>query len=135
MAGASIYCASKFAVMGFSEALAQELQAYNIKFTAVAPGSFRTDFLDTSSARFGTVEMQEYSDFSNAIRAGAAANNHAQSGDPAKLDVAIVALALSADAPLRFLADSDALKSGTEHLRSALTEIERWKVLSTSTDN
>ena len=46
---ASIYCATKFAVEGFSECLALELAPFNIGVTIVEPGFFRTDFLDSSS--------------------------------------------------------------------------------------
>ncbi|MEH6798736.1 MAG: SDR family oxidoreductase [Halopseudomonas sabulinigri] len=50
MAGASVYCASKFAVSGFSEALAQEVSSFGIKVTVVQPGAFKTDFLDPTES-------------------------------------------------------------------------------------
>ncbi len=46
MGGAALYCASKFAVEGFSESLVQEVTQFGIKVTLVEPGVFRTDFLD-----------------------------------------------------------------------------------------
>lgn len=62
MGGAALYCSSKFAVAGFSEALAQEVAGFGIKVTSVAPGAFRTDFLDASSARFGNNQLTDYAD-------------------------------------------------------------------------
>jgi NAD(P)-dependent dehydrogenase (short-subunit alcohol dehydrogenase family) len=44
-AGWGIYCSTKFAVEGFSEALAQEVKPLGIAVTIVEPGYFRTDFL------------------------------------------------------------------------------------------
>ncbi len=43
-----LYHASKFAVEGLSETLAQELQSFGIKVTIVEPGSFETDFANRS---------------------------------------------------------------------------------------
>ena len=41
----SIYCASKWAVEGFTEAVAAELKPeWNIKLTCIEPGGFRTDW-------------------------------------------------------------------------------------------
>lgn len=60
VAGFSMYCGTKFAVEGVSEALAGELEPFNIRVLIVQPGSFRTNFqvaaekTDVSSAYAGT---------------------------------------------------------------------------------
>jgi len=48
MPGQTAYCASKYAVRGFSEALAEELRATNIGVTLVHPGSVATSIMQTS---------------------------------------------------------------------------------------
>lgn len=46
--GASIYAATKFAVEGFSEALAGELASFGVKVTLIEPGGVRTEFASRS---------------------------------------------------------------------------------------
>jgi NAD(P)-dependent dehydrogenase (short-subunit alcohol dehydrogenase family) len=48
-AGFGVYCSTKFAVEGITEALHGEPAPLGIHATVVEPGYFRTDFLDTSS--------------------------------------------------------------------------------------
>src|SRR5690625_1204086 len=44
MPGIAYYCGSKFALEGISEVLGKEVKPFGIHVTAVAPGSFRTDW-------------------------------------------------------------------------------------------
>lgn len=134
MGGAALYCASKFAVEGFSESLAQEVAQFGIKVTLVEPGVFRTDFLDPSSAIFGTRGLEDYVAFTGKIKNASAAYNHQQTGNPAKLGEALVHLANSEHPPLRYLAGSDAYQQVSEKLNKMLAEIELWRHLSFSTD-
>jgi len=134
MGGAALYCASKFAVEGFSESLAQEVSQFGIKVTLVEPGVFRTDFLDPSSAAFGANELEDYATFTAKIKAGLAANNHRQTGDPAKLGEALVQLASAEKPPLRYVAGSDAYQAITSKLDKVKEEIEQWRDLSASSD-
>ena len=134
MPGASVYCASKFAVVGFSESLAQEVADFDIKVTVVSPGSFRTDFLDASSAHFGSADIPEYAQFSKKIRDSSEKNNHAQQGDPAKLGSVIEQLALDPQAPTHFVVGSDAVHIASDRLNSRQLELEAWRELATSTD-
>lgn len=45
------YCATKYAVSGFSDALFKELRHFNIKVTCVNPGSIETGFFHSSGIR------------------------------------------------------------------------------------
>ena len=135
MAGASVYSASKFAVSGFSEALAQEVAGFGIKVTAVQPGAFQTDFLDPSSAHFADQGIEDYNAFSEKIVAASNANNHQQKGDPDKLAQALLTLSNDADVPPRFLAGSDAINMANSRLATLGAELQNWENLSRSTDN
>ena len=133
-AGASVYCATKFAVEGFSESLAPELQPFGIHVTLVEPGFFRTDFLDASSVRYGRQAVADYAEAASAQRAFFDARNHQQAGDPAKLGTVIVQLAGMAEPPLRLAAGSDAVEGISASLAGRQRELERWRALSVSTD-
>jgi 3-oxoacyl-[acyl-carrier protein] reductase len=49
LAGGALYCASKFAVRGFSESLMLEVREHNIKVISVYPGSVDTEFFSDSN--------------------------------------------------------------------------------------
>jgi NAD(P)-dependent dehydrogenase (short-subunit alcohol dehydrogenase family) len=54
--GLSAYHAAKFAVEGFSEALAQEIKPLGLKLTIVEPGGFRTDWAGASMSYASPIE-------------------------------------------------------------------------------
>ena len=104
LAFGSLYCASKFALEGFSESLAQEVSPFGIQVTIVEPGPFRTDFLSAESIRFGAHAIADYDEQRSALRASYEQRNGQQPGDPVKLAEAVVRLAGEAEPPVRFVA-------------------------------
>lgn len=130
----SAYAASKFAVVGFTESLAAEVAEFGIRATVVAPGYFRTDFLDPSSARFGSgAPIPDYAGSTEARRESYADVNHTQEGDPAKLGRALVELADTDEPPVHFPVGRDAVEVITEHHNRVLDEIAAWRELSETT--
>jgi NAD(P)-dependent dehydrogenase (short-subunit alcohol dehydrogenase family) len=132
--GASLYCASKFAVEGFSEGLAQEVAAFGIQVTIVEPGFFRTDFLDAQSVRFGDIAVADYAAQSAELRASYGAYNHQQPGDPARLATLLLQLAAHPTPPLRFAAGSDAVSVVSAKIDALRAELQSWQALSITTD-
>lgn len=130
----SLYCGSKFAVEGFSEALADEVARFGIQVTIVEPGFFRTDFLDAKSAQYGELRIEDYAEEAEQMRSAYADHNHNQAGDPAKLAKAILALANHENPPLRFAAGSDAVGAVREKIGRLQIELDSWQSLSVSTD-
>ena len=130
----SIYCATKFAVEGFSESLALEVKRFGIHVTVVEPGFFRTDFLDSTSVRLGSERIVDYDLPQGAARVDYGAYNHRQPGDPAKLGRALVQIAALAQPPLRFLVGSDALVYARDTFNRRLAEVTEHAALSASTD-
>ncbi len=130
----SLYCASKFAIEGFSETLAKEIAPFGLYVTIIEPGPFRTDFLKPESLRFGHTRISDYDDRRVQLRAGLAARNGRQPGDPSKLADAILRLANEAEPPMRFLAGSIAVSAAEQKLAGMRAELDEWRQLSASTD-
>jgi NAD(P)-dependent dehydrogenase (short-subunit alcohol dehydrogenase family) len=134
-AGWGIYCSTKFALEGFSEALAQEVKPLGIAVTIVEPGYFRTDFLDASSLGTEETVIADYESTAGATRAHAADVNHEQPGDPVKAAAAIVDIASAPEPPLHLLLGSDCVAAVQAKTQRLLTDIETWRAVSTSTDH
>lgn len=132
--GGGIYCASKHAIEGLSESLAQEVAPFGIKVTLIEPGYFRTDFLDPTSIAHSDRPIADYAETAAQMRAFFAERNHAQAGDPRKLAAAILTLAAAAEPPLRFVAGSDALAILDAKITLLAETAAPWRALSASTD-
>ncbi|NSY93884.1 SDR family NAD(P)-dependent oxidoreductase [Agrobacterium tumefaciens] len=132
--GSSIYCSSKFAVEGWSEALSAELEPFGIKATLIEPGRFRTDFLDSSSVSHTDVSIPDYTETAERRKAELDDGNHKQPGDPVKLAQAMLKVVASQHPPVRFAAGSDANEVVLSRLAALREEADAWRPLTLSTD-
>lgn len=124
--GSGIYCASKFALEGACQALAQEVAEFGIQVTNIAPGGLRTDYAGRSLV---------LSDRTMADYEGRAAHfprkvlvEHAghESGDPAKAAQAILAVAAAEHPPMHLLLGSDAVHYATRAAGQFQTDLSDW---------
>lgn len=133
MPGIAYYCGSKFALEGISDALAKEVSDFGIKVTAVAPGSFRTDWAGRSMVR-SERSIADYDALFAPIRQAREQKSGKQLGDPAKAAQVMLQLIESDEPPLHLLLGSDALKLVRDDLETLSNEIGRWEAVSQSTD-
>jgi short-subunit dehydrogenase len=134
MAGVGLYCASKFAVTGLSESLAQELAPFGIRVTVVAPGGFRTNFAGGSMA-LAKHPIGEYEGTPAALPRSRLARYHGtQPGDPAKAAAAIIAAVESPNPPVHLLLGPDALQYVRGKVAAFSEEVTAWETLSSSTN-
>ncbi|WP_323148954.1 oxidoreductase [Pseudomonas oryzihabitans] len=131
--GISYYCGSKFALEGISAALGQELVPFGVWVTAVAPGSFRTDWAGRSMRRSAR-SIADYDEQFAPIRTAREAKSGKQLGDPRKAAQALLRLIAMPAPPTQLLLGSDALHLVRERLAAASREIDRWEGLTLSTD-
>jgi NAD(P)-dependent dehydrogenase (short-subunit alcohol dehydrogenase family) len=132
--GASLYCASKFAVEGFTQSLAPEVAPFGVRVTAVSPGYVRTDFLDASSVRYARGAIADYAEAVANLRTFYERRSHNQAGDPAKLADMIVHLSSIEDPPVSLVAGSDAVAVALEVFKKGQAGVEAWRELSVSID-
>ncbi len=130
----SLYCSSKFALEGWSESLAAELQPLGIQVTAVEPGFFRTDFLDPTSVQYTKITQPEYRAGLEQMQVWLNGKNHQQEGDPAKLAKVLHEVALAEQQPLHLLMGSDAITYMETRIRRDTQNLEDWRAISASTD-
>ncbi|MEO3388259.1 SDR family NAD(P)-dependent oxidoreductase [Mesorhizobium sp. CAU 1741] len=107
-AGGAVYSASKFAIEGWIEGVAQELAPFGIRSLLVEPGMLRTDFMDGKSANFGSIDIPDYAEAITQHRSFVDGANGNQPGDPKQLAARIVALAYQDEAPARLVFGDDA---------------------------
>ncbi|MDM4771067.1 oxidoreductase [Solimonas sp. SE-A11] len=131
---ASLYCASKFAVEGFSLSLADEVKALGIHVSIVGPGYIRTDFLDPRSVRYADSTIPDYAELSTQLRSFYEQRSHQQPGDPVHLAQAMLKLAAMENPPLRFSAGSDSLEMVEARLAQVHAEMDTHRELSRSVD-
>ncbi|WP_406869178.1 oxidoreductase [Paraburkholderia fungorum] len=133
MPGITYYCGSKFALEGISEALGKEVKPFGIAVTAVAPGSFRTDWAGRSMTRTPR-SIADYDAIFDPIRTAREEKSGKQLGDPQKAARAMLA-AIAADCPpTHLLLGSDALGLVRGKLSALENEIRDWESVTVSTD-
>ncbi|EJN07857.1 short-chain dehydrogenase of unknown substrate specificity [Herbaspirillum sp. YR522] len=133
MPGIAYYCGSKFALEGISEALGKELKPLGIDVTAVAPGSFRTDWAGRSMVRTPR-SIADYDPIFDALRAARQAKSGKQLGDPVKAARAILAVLAAAHPPAHLLLGSDALDLVRQKWSAFEHEMRTWEAVTLSTD-
>lgn len=132
--GFGIYCATKFAVTAFSEALAMEAKPLGIKVTIVLPGYFRTNFLESDSLVTPQNEISEYQATRDSQQLHQQQINGNQPGDPDKGVQAIIAIANQTNPPLHLFLGSDAYAMANNKIDAMAAELKTWENISTSTD-
>jgi len=134
MPGLAWYCGSKFALEGISEVLGKEVAAFGIHVTAVAPGSFRTDWAGRSMVRAPRA-IDDYDARFDPIRSAREAKSGQQLGDPVKAAQAMLQVIDSPTPPSQLLLGSDALHLVRSKLDIMAQRIDQWEALSRSTDS
>jgi NAD(P)-dependent dehydrogenase (short-subunit alcohol dehydrogenase family) len=128
----SAYAASKFAVDGWTESVAPEIEPFGIHATVVNPGFFRTELLTKASTNYAPTTIADYAERNAAQREFWDGMNGKQGGDPAKLAQALVTITELEQPPLRFIAGADAIAQAEEKLAERQQQIDAHRELSTS---
>jgi len=131
--GFGIYCATKFAVQGFTESLSAEVAPFGIKVTIVSPGYFRTNFLEDSSLAVPKNEIADYTNVREVQSVHQNSYNGNQAGDPDKAAAVMIEIAEQKEPPLHLFLGEDAYEFADAKIRSVQQDMNNVRALATST--
>lgn len=131
--GWGIYCATKFAVVGFTESLAEEVKGLGVHATVVYPGYFRTDFLAKGSVKTPQHTIEEYEAARQSQQAHLSDINGNQPNDPEKAAEVLIAISKEEKPPVHLFLGSDAYDIVYKKVDFITSEVEQWKSYTLST--
>lgn len=120
------YCASKFALEGWSEALREEVKPLGIQVTIVEPGAFRTEFAGSKNMR-PAQRIEAYRAVIGPVEAYLYGGDGKQPGDPRKAAEAMIAAIESQEPPLRLLLGRDAIGLWEKKQAALAADLTRWR--------
>jgi NAD(P)-dependent dehydrogenase (short-subunit alcohol dehydrogenase family) len=125
-AGLSVYHASKWALEGLSQALAQEVRDFGIKVTIVEPTGYRTAAEEAArrSAPIPAYERQQ------ALQRQHRAAVDAREGNPVATRAAILEVVDAEDPPLRIFFGAGALQTVESDYQRRLDNWRKWEPVS-----
>jgi NAD(P)-dependent dehydrogenase (short-subunit alcohol dehydrogenase family) len=130
-AGVSAYSASKFALEGVSEALAQEVASFGIKVLIVEPGAFRTNLQGAAMRDMPIIDA--YQANVGPTRDALHGLSGTQQGDPAKAARAIELALAAPKTPLRLQLGDDSVDAVRAHAEALLADLAAWEKVARDT--
>jgi NAD(P)-dependent dehydrogenase (short-subunit alcohol dehydrogenase family) len=122
-----IYHASKWALEGFSQALAQEVAPFGIRLTLIEPGGFSTDWAGSSSRRSTPLpDYTEAHEEAERLRS----QRVSQPGDPRASARAVLKIVDAPEPPLRVFFGELPLQLAKADYESRLKTWEEWQPVS-----
>ena len=123
-ANVGIYNASKWALEGFSQALAAEVESFGIHVTLIEPGGFSTDWSGSSAKR--AEELPAYAD-AKAIAVKARDQRFSRPGDPQASAAALLKVVDADKPPLRVFFGELPLQIAKADYENRLKTWEEWQ--------
>ena len=131
-AGLGYYCATKFAVSGFMEALAAEVAHLGIKVTVIEPGPVRSQWIPSGAKKEEILPDYEY------VMRPFWERTHGlpgkQPGSPEALAEAMLALVDAGEPLLHFIAGAHALEGARTKISRLTADVDTWENLTRSVD-
>src|SRR5712675_669223 len=130
--GNTPYHAAKWAVGGFSDALALEVAPFGVKICTLEPGGIRTNWARRAGENMPDL-LPDYEATVGSVHKMLRGLEGRSEGDPRKIADVIVQLANSEEVPVRLILGVDAEKRVQQAEAARAIEAEKWRHLTVST--
>src|SRR5467141_254617 len=130
--GNTPYHAAKWAVGGFSDALAMEVAPFGVKVCTLEPGGIRTNWVRRATQNLPKLLPEYEASVGSRLEMLRSLEGRAES-DPRKIADVIVQLASSDEVPMRLILGIDAEKRVQQAEAARAREAEKWRHLTVST--
>jgi len=134
-----IYCSTKWAISGVTEALYAELSPFGINACIIEPGYFRTGFLNPGARQFTEARMDDYENTAaGQVRKEFESKNNKQAGDVEKgcrVIFEVLTKKGGKEIPMRLVLGTDGYEAIQNKCDSTKALLEEWKDVITSTDH
>jgi NAD(P)-dependent dehydrogenase (short-subunit alcohol dehydrogenase family) len=131
--GGTGYHAAKWAVGGFTEALAQEVAPFGVKVCALEPGGMRTNWGVRANRDIPDL-LPDYEPSVGSVAKALQSHWGQEMSDPAKVAQVVIHLAESDRLPAHLLLGSDAVQYAGQAQAARAADAARWRETSVSTD-
>ena len=131
--GNAAYFASKRAVGGFTEGLAQETAPFGVKVTALEPGAMRTNWGKRANAG-RPILLPDYEASVGASMKQMEGYWGNETGDPVRVAQVVLQIAKTEEVPPHILLGSDAFQFACRAEQARSADADRWQAVSVSTD-
>jgi NAD(P)-dependent dehydrogenase (short-subunit alcohol dehydrogenase family) len=128
-----LYCASKYALEGLTEALASEAAPFGVRVTILQPSDFRTGFREACDRQIDPASPYAAA-FAPAVASLGIATSQDEAGDPARAAAALLELVAMPEPPLRLLLGNMAFDNVTRAHARQLDEWRAYEALARSAD-
>jgi NAD(P)-dependent dehydrogenase (short-subunit alcohol dehydrogenase family) len=132
IAGNTPYHAAKWAVGGFSDALAMEVAPFGVRVCTLEPGGIRTNWARRAGQNAPNL-LPEYEDSVGSILKMLRSLEGRSEGDPRKIAKVILQLANSDEVPVRLILGVDAEQRAHQAEAARASEAEKFRHLTVST--
>ncbi|KAI7261474.1 hypothetical protein KC345_g9730 [Hortaea werneckii] len=131
--GSAAYHAAKWAIGGFTEALAMETAHFGVKISALEPGGMRTNWVNrATNSRLQLLPDYEAS-VGELLRMMDGLRGH-EKGDPEKVAEVVLQLAYADELPAHLVLGKEAVQGAELAEKQRAADAERWREVSISTE-
>ncbi|WP_379135387.1 SDR family NAD(P)-dependent oxidoreductase [Paenibacillus sp. sgz500958] len=131
--GSTAYHAAKWAIGGFTEALAMETAPFGVKISALEPGGMRTNWVNRASNNRTPLLPDYEPSVGKLLQMMDGLRGH-EKGDPVKVAEVVLQLAYADELPAHLVLGKEAAQGAEQAEKQRAADAERWHAVTISTE-